>query len=485
MASALHLANAVKPLEAPLPSYSGVVLSSGPAAAQPQGQPAPADAHESAVQMDPTFSLDKQVARRAEWGLAGSQSKAFIDGCEFVSLGNFCGVANALQSLGLRRSANPFDWVRSPMDGVIHCFENDFEDFLTFANVKQTENGHPAFTQASWGGSFWHHDPLADGTKEDFTRRIQRMLGLGDVPASKPRVFIRAVNSTRELNRVPRLHKTLQAAFPNAQVYILLIIDLQDEKGPVHLAGDSGNILFYRCHRDIFTHSDAEPWSMEKCRASYCEAISFAINYWADRESVQSEITIVQDLARLGSACDQFDGGDPSAELFWPRRFQGHRIELRRSSRSEAASSAKDSEAKADSSARESKASASLVSQGQISDLVIPEGVKPGSILETTAFGRQIRVQIPADASPGQLLRLRFAEQGAAITCAIVAAAAAATMATSTTATSAAAMAATSKSAVPMSPQVHRQQNYRVPRGPAYAPQHHHPWLNHKSTRSM
>merc|ERR1719248_308847 len=99
---------------------------------------------------------------------------------------------------------------------MIHCFQN-----LTFANVKQTENSHPAFTQSSWGGSFWHHDPLAAGTKEDFTRRIERLLGLGDVPASKPRVFIRAVNSTRELNNAFRLQETLQAAFPNAPVYSL------------------------------------------------------------------------------------------------------------------------------------------------------------------------------------------------------------------------------------------------------------------------
>ena len=80
----------------------------------------------------------------------------------------------------------------------MHCIDMKFEDFLTYSTY-QVVDQHVVFGGTRWGGSFWHHNLEAPMTIEDMTRRVRRFLGLGDVPGKVPRVFVRIVNSTREL----------------------------------------------------------------------------------------------------------------------------------------------------------------------------------------------------------------------------------------------------------------------------------------------
>merc|ERR550537_1697986 len=133
-------------------------------------------------------------ARREHFGLSTGRAKDFADACEFVSLGCYCGPACAIQAIGLRTSAYPLDWLRSSIEGVIHCFDNEFVDFLTFSNLR-SEAGHQGYLSARWGGSFWHHNPDDAKTRDIFVRRIERLLGFEKVLATKPRFFVRAVNS--------------------------------------------------------------------------------------------------------------------------------------------------------------------------------------------------------------------------------------------------------------------------------------------------
>merc|ERR1712019_110890 len=173
-------------------------------------------------------------ARQLALGLHTDAAQTFIKEAEFVSLGCFCGVSSALQAAGLRKAAYPFDWVRSSVEGVIHLFDSDFFDFLTFSAMK-AEAGHQGFLSARWGGSFWHHKPDDQKDREDFIRRIERMLGLGKVPPNAPRVFVRAVNSTRELDASVTLYQSLQRALPEATVYLVVLIDFQQESGPLRV----------------------------------------------------------------------------------------------------------------------------------------------------------------------------------------------------------------------------------------------------------
>jgi len=350
------------------------------------------------VLKDPQFARERQLARHASFSLDEPRAAAFLEQCEFVSLGSFCAVSTALQALGLRRHAYPFDWVRCPLDGVAHCLETDFEDFLTFT-TSRTDCSHQVFSTARWGGSFWHHDPEAPDTQEGFSRRIERLLGLGEVAASTPRVFVRVVNSTRELDVLPRLQVALQRALPEAKVYVLVLIDLQQSRGPLRLADDH-RTLFYRLHESVWEGADAQGRDfMKRSSDAYQEAIAFALHFWAASPEAGSA-AVVQDLAELGAALDQFDGGSPACESFWPRRYRGQRVALRRTL------------AVADGQRKDSRWPSLLAPcpQGFV-DVRLPAGIRPGDFLETKAFGRSMKVKIPeGTACVGQLVRLRYAD---------------------------------------------------------------------------
>lgn len=66
--------------------------------------------------------------------------------CEYISLGNTCGVAYQLQQLGLRQNAYPFDWLLSQnINGVIDLITSDFSDILNPKNIvyKSLTNNFP------------------------------------------------------------------------------------------------------------------------------------------------------------------------------------------------------------------------------------------------------------------------------------------------------------------------------------------------------
>eukprot|EP00971_Amphidinium_carterae_P246041 4886788-Amphidinium_carterae.1 len=105
-----------------------------------------------------------------------------------------------MQSLGLKKYSYPFDWVRSPAFGIIHCLETNFADFLTFTVSQEAGVAGHLFSKSHWGGSFWHHNPEDPKTCQDFTRRAERLYGLGEVPPQQPRFFAWAINSTNELD---------------------------------------------------------------------------------------------------------------------------------------------------------------------------------------------------------------------------------------------------------------------------------------------
>eukprot|EP00931_Biecheleriopsis_adriatica_P044057 TRINITY_DN25176_c0_g1_i1.p1 TRINITY_DN25176_c0_g1~~TRINITY_DN25176_c0_g1_i1.p1 ORF type:complete len:594 (-),score=125.81 TRINITY_DN25176_c0_g1_i1:63-1844(-) len=372
---------------------------------------------ESQVIRDPQFKEELQRSRKAALGLDEADVKAFLDKAEFSSLGCFCGVSTCLMSLGLRRCAQPFDWVRSPIDGVTHLLETDFEDFLTFTSCAM-ESSHQVFRSTRWGGSFWHHDPEAPGTREEFTRRIERFLGLRDSLAESPRVFLRALNSTRELHQVQALRKALERCFPKAdQIYLLVIIDLQDSEELLRLDQFGDQTLFAVVPKDVWVDYSSQPAAgttqssdevrnmMDRAGTLYAKALSQALRYWVRRSSAKDgfELQRLGDAAELSSRLVHFDGGCCCRDSFWPRQFRGQRIHLCKS-----ASERRDD----DTEVREASAGPGLIAPlpDASADVCLPNGIKGGDFLETEAFGRHIKIQVPEGACAGLNLRLHFAQ---------------------------------------------------------------------------
>jgi len=276
------------------------------------------------------LNADAVQRRRQALGMEEPLTASFVQRCEFISLGSYCGVSRSLQALGVKKFSYPFDWVRSPVDGVTHCLETDFADFLTFAVCRDEGPKGILYGSTRWGGSFWHHRPELPKTRADFTRRIERLLGLSekDVASDAPRFFVRACNSTRELDATLELHEALKRALPKSRIYLLILIDLQSENGAMRLT-NSEDVLFYRVDEAVFAEN-GKWWTMQKGCEMYAEAIAFAASFWAGKADARAAALEVSTLEELGAACDQFDGGNAATDLFFPQRFKGLEVQIQR-----------------------------------------------------------------------------------------------------------------------------------------------------------
>jgi len=415
-------------------------------AAQPVASGDDSSILDDASETQPWLAETAVAERRSRLGLDEPTLATFTQGCEFISLGNFCGIARALQALGLKKRSYPFDWVRSPLDGIIHCLETEFEDFLTFTTIRTDEAyGLKIFQGSHWGGSFWHHNPLAPKVKADMVRRMERFLGSAEVPASRPRIFVRCVNTTRELEAIPQLLQTLTALFPEAHVRLLVIVDFQSSCSLVQLEEEgftTDRLLFYTVNEQVFSQL---PWCMQRVAEAYAEAVTHAARFWASSAQTPrtgqapAPLRIAADLAELRGAVHEFDGGSPASESFWPRRLQGQQITLKGGKPRMPGLLPQQTQTQQPQQAPQQQLlqSTPRVRQVQqqhpqkdVTHVRVPDGVPPGALMATDAFGTKLKFPVPEGATGGQLLQLRLV--GGVLSVALVVAAA-------TTATAAAA----------------------------------------------
>ncbi|CAE7939939.1 cyb5r2 [Symbiodinium sp. KB8] len=325
--------------------------------------------------------------RRVSLNVCGPRATDFMNRCEFIGLGCYCAPSYALQLMGLRKNSYPFDWTRSSLEGVLHCIDVKFEDFMTYSTYQMVDQ-HVVFGGTRWGGSFWHHNLEAPLTLEDMTRRVRRFLGLGDVPTKVPRVFVRIINSTRELRQLQRLRQTLKEAFPDAQeIYLLILVELQNERGPIVVNAPEGEgVVVFSFTEEEFRQVPApgrHPLALSGGRC--CEAIAAAVKFWSRDGADGLELKTYDSFAQLSSKIYQFDGGDPARELFVPRRFWGQQLNLF---------------------GTDSLALANLLSTMQQQAFMLPAGVDASKPFPVQCFGRYLQVILPPFAQPGLVVQL-------------------------------------------------------------------------------
>lgn len=355
------------------------------------------------VSGDPEYRRELQAQRRAACGL----DDPVMDTIEFVSLGSYCATGLALQSLGLRQSSYPFDWVRSPVVGVIQCLDTRFRDFLTYTTVTST-GGHQVYASSAWGGSFWHHDPTSTEVLQDMTRRAVRLLGFQQGQAQKPRIFVRAVNSTSELDDIPRLYTTLQTCFPGVWFRLLVLVDMQPVAAPMRVQSwEHMGIMIHAIKEDVWKSAimggpEDVRNHMRKVTHAYGDAIAYAARRWAGLQTPPIPVRTVRNVEALHSVLTCFDGGNPASESFFPKRLHGHTLQLL------------DDDAAATplnvGVVDPATAAASTQAQDRFAQVQLPDEIRPGDTLNTQAFGMSIRLQIPDGAQGGQYVQLRFAQ---------------------------------------------------------------------------
>lgn len=379
---------------------------------------------EAAVMKDARLNVATQLERKEKFGMNHELAAVFRDETEFVSLGSWCGVACGLQALGLRTASYPFDWLRSPVEGLIDLIETEFTHFNQYMTI--TRNHQYEVFSTPWGGSFWHHDVRDRSVQDTMQRRCGRFLGYGEVPMLKPRVFIRAVNSLRELSRCESLLESLQDRFPDTRVMLLLIVDYQQVKGPMYLS-TSENLIVFRIHEAVW----GETGDIYRSAEAYAEAIAHAIGVWSGRDETlnnDKEGPTFPTMRRLMQNLANFDAGNPQMESFCPKPVLGARMEVRRSAASLTAPEIQADlldatrrrvplvqEALAPPSPMPPSQPASPArydpvpqwpDQARVVDIPMRDEWTEGQLLQVSAFGQGVRFHVPPGARPGQVLRL-------------------------------------------------------------------------------
>ena len=274
---------------------------------------------EEVIKTDHLFHPMRQLQRRTNLGLETAPIKSFISKTRFVSLGSYCGVAQALQSLGFRGEAGPFDWMRTRCEAVTRLVETQFEEFFDMETPFTRHCGTRIFPM-KWGGSHWHHDFDDDEVQETMQRRKERFLSA----AAENLVFIRAVNDTEELLAIPRLFQALKRRFAGSHVRLLVLVDHQDVASNV-VAQDLGKDI-------IFSTANGRVWEgflnipeydprhmrirMEWASDEYCKSIAQAMKMWTSAGSY----SLWPSLASYKRWLCPFVSPDPKWEAFRGRR---------------------------------------------------------------------------------------------------------------------------------------------------------------------
>jgi|Transcript_55067 hypothetical protein len=283
------------------------------------GHLAPSD-WDSVVKTDPYFAQERIMRVRKSLGLDTPSLAPMLENSEFISVGCYCGVALTLESMGLRKAAYPFDWVRAPIEGILECLETEFEDFLSFERIQPGQGGQKFFFDTSWGGSFWHHDIEDEGARETFARRIDRFLGIDRQDDSNSRFFIHVANSVEELSSTPALLSALQELTPATPVFLLVIIDLQKRDCLMRAQNESPNLLFYTVQEDLWKYP-SDDWIEQRHRNvdTYSVGVGAALRFWnQSHRSAKESVRSFSNLAQLEAIMVPFDGGECTHELYKP-----------------------------------------------------------------------------------------------------------------------------------------------------------------------
>lgn len=343
----------------------------------------------------PYLSAEEGHARRLKLGYTGLDTEDFVRRAEFISLGSYCAVAQAIAYLGKRQRAYPFDWMRCSIKGVIKCFENRFEDFLKWTSTK-AHDGQTAFLGSRWGGSFWHYDIHEKSVQIDITRRVARLIDFKDVAANVPRIFVHLLNSSCDLDSVWQLRQTLHRCFPCAPVYILVLIDVQEMDMTVMLEDPAyAGVLFQgMTFESVYTHT-GENWvdpahDIAARSLAYASKIAFAARIWAGGQADSTSLLKCSSLEQLSFVCQMYTGNDPANKLFGASFVPGHRLPSNRNLPAHVAFA--------------------RLLQARRGEFVLPETVQPGGLLKLTVFGSDVNFRMPTDAGAGQKMMFRLVD---------------------------------------------------------------------------
>merc|ERR1719215_245524 len=83
----------------------------------------------------------------------------------------------------------------------------------------------------------------------------------------------------------------LQQRLAQVRVFLLVIMDMQEDVGLLHVENTSSHLLFYRIHEDLWLSKSSDHIEQRHRLAdAYSVGIAAALQYWAQEEQVPLQI---------------------------------------------------------------------------------------------------------------------------------------------------------------------------------------------------
>lgn len=145
----------------------------------------------------------------------------------FISIGGWCGTKIALKDLGLFNEPTlPFDNVRTSIEGIIDCIENNFENYFPKEMIRDNKfSSYKPFLGEYVG--FYHENLLDKNVIESFERKIIRF----DEKIRKNNcVFLRTIAREKyddEIKYYKKLQDVIDKKYPDISYIICFIIPNQ------------------------------------------------------------------------------------------------------------------------------------------------------------------------------------------------------------------------------------------------------------------
>jgi hypothetical protein len=152
---------------------------------------------------------------------------------KLISLGHRCHLNQIMIEYNMRNMALPFDNIISKFEGIIDCFNNNFNNYFPKIIKKETvfvpksheadKNGNRYLYRGKYF-AFTHHDLMNKDVINKFNERIKRLINL--LKNSEEEIlFVRTVMDDDEINLVIKFIISIQKRFPNLLFNIALIYD--------------------------------------------------------------------------------------------------------------------------------------------------------------------------------------------------------------------------------------------------------------------
>lgn len=147
----------------------------------------------------------------------------------FISIGGWCGTKIALKDLGLFNGPSlPFDSVRTSLEGIMDCIENDFQNF--YPKEIKKDDRFPSWIGfvGEYVGFYHHNHNLFDqNVIESFNRKMVRF---DEKIKQNNCIFLRTIsrdNYDDELKYYKKLQNIIDKKYPNISYIICFIIPNQ------------------------------------------------------------------------------------------------------------------------------------------------------------------------------------------------------------------------------------------------------------------